>query len=688
MMKRFMLNIIFILLSLYSFCSCAVNHAPVYVKNGKKYGVVSGNFTDRWYDYYERALSYKNGGYFNEALSDLNRAIEIRRADQRWVNTYGMHFIDYFPHREKGIIYYLLGDYRLSEEELLISMHREPSAKAGHFINQSRIKRMVKEKRPVTPPALQLHYPQSTRDEFVKVSGLVKDGCYVSSISVSGEKMQMAASETTLPFYKQLFLSEGDNHIEIIARNLLGGEIQKRIHIMSDRSGPTIIIKEHIPEVTLSGYLTDRSALRSFQINGAERIHTLKNGFFNLQLISQPGPLLLTASDALGNTTQLALNPDQLRPKERADFPLFMAGACLVDASPFAGSMKRHPEIHIRIDGMGHESVVYKKSVSLKGEIRSTSPVGSIKLYLEGEPLSIALDGNEGHVVPSGAVISFNQSIPVNEGRNTLKISVETVSGNQGSVEMTIIRKIPEIWKPENRFAVRLTPLDDHTRKYERSLLHRLFGQAPVLTGSAGVLEDEKRSVFQEAMALDLLKRKRFQLLSSGINDLETGATQKDPARPALKEEHPPLPDGLLMGNSCVDPWGVEVTVRLVALASFEEIIAADHFSPRGEQEDVREIARDLSQSLHHSLPVIEGKVTAISSGKVLISCTNGKIREGWPVYVYKELDSTPDGPGPSLSNGGGDTAILGLFTMGPDQSVDLKKSNIHVEKGDRVIAR
>ncbi|KPA14671.1 hypothetical protein MHK_005122, partial [Candidatus Magnetomorum sp. HK-1] len=36
-------------------------------------------------------------------------AIRIRK-DERWhARTYGMHYVDYFPHRELGIAYFLLG---------------------------------------------------------------------------------------------------------------------------------------------------------------------------------------------------------------------------------------------------------------------------------------------------------------------------------------------------------------------------------------------------------------------------------------------------------------------------------------------------------------------------------------------------------------------------------------------------
>jgi hypothetical protein len=52
------------------------------------------------------------------ALKDLATAIGKRDKDQRNARTYGMHFVDYFPHRELGIAYYHKGDLVKAAKEL------------------------------------------------------------------------------------------------------------------------------------------------------------------------------------------------------------------------------------------------------------------------------------------------------------------------------------------------------------------------------------------------------------------------------------------------------------------------------------------------------------------------------------------------------------------------------------------
>ncbi len=80
-------------------------------RNGVAYGKTEGNFRHRWWNYYERGLSYAEGEFYMEAVVDLHKALTYRDKDQRAARTYGHHLIDYFPNRELGIIYYLSGKY-------------------------------------------------------------------------------------------------------------------------------------------------------------------------------------------------------------------------------------------------------------------------------------------------------------------------------------------------------------------------------------------------------------------------------------------------------------------------------------------------------------------------------------------------------------------------------------------------
>ena len=140
------------------FLGCASDSQRIYVKEGKQYGKVKGPFRHRWWNHYERGLSYADGEFYKEAEADLREALRQRDKDQRMARTYGMHFIDYFPHRELGIVYYQLGDLGPAKEELDLSLRQFPSAKARFYLDRVR-KALIEQKAlKISPPRLTLDF--------------------------------------------------------------------------------------------------------------------------------------------------------------------------------------------------------------------------------------------------------------------------------------------------------------------------------------------------------------------------------------------------------------------------------------------------------------------------------------------------------------------------------------------------
>jgi len=122
--------------------------APECVNDGKEYGVVDGNFREEWYSYQERGESYLEGECWEAALSDFERAIELRTAvdraadvsgcDQRRARTYGMHFEDWFGHRGKGIALYELDRIDEAIKSLETSLECTESSQAQFYLDKAR----------------------------------------------------------------------------------------------------------------------------------------------------------------------------------------------------------------------------------------------------------------------------------------------------------------------------------------------------------------------------------------------------------------------------------------------------------------------------------------------------------------------------------------------------------------------
>ncbi len=176
-------------------------------KDGEIYGKI-GRFRHRWWHYYKRALSYMEGGFWDEAEKDLKKAIHQRGEDQWDARTYGMHFIDYFPHRELGVVYYLKGEkdkLPLSLKELRTSLQQTPTAKTLYYLEplyqktldyKNELIRSGVDKECLTEMGLddvEKSYPkitiekgthQETREDIITVSGYVEDENYIKSVAI------------------------------------------------------------------------------------------------------------------------------------------------------------------------------------------------------------------------------------------------------------------------------------------------------------------------------------------------------------------------------------------------------------------------------------------------------------------------------------------------------------------------
>jgi len=128
-----MKKLICLVLALFFFASCggSLTHIKPIEKDGEIYG--SLNAKARWWHYYNSALSFAEGGFFKETEDYFLEALKIREKDQKRARTYGHHFIDYFPNRELGIIFYKTGDYKNAEKYLDISLEQCFSKKAEKY---------------------------------------------------------------------------------------------------------------------------------------------------------------------------------------------------------------------------------------------------------------------------------------------------------------------------------------------------------------------------------------------------------------------------------------------------------------------------------------------------------------------------------------------------------------------------
>ena len=87
-----------------------------------------------YWEYYTDGLSFSEAGKWEEAINTFQKAISMDTKDRSKTRTYGMHFIEYFPHRELGIVYFHLKQIEKAKEELEKSLSMEKSPKAQEYL--------------------------------------------------------------------------------------------------------------------------------------------------------------------------------------------------------------------------------------------------------------------------------------------------------------------------------------------------------------------------------------------------------------------------------------------------------------------------------------------------------------------------------------------------------------------------
>ncbi len=93
-------------------------------------------FADEWYRSYAKGIEAMKSNNWGAAADFFRDAIKTKGTDQGNVRTYGMHFIEYYPHRELGICLYNLGKFGEAKEHLEISQKQAASARAKEYLEK------------------------------------------------------------------------------------------------------------------------------------------------------------------------------------------------------------------------------------------------------------------------------------------------------------------------------------------------------------------------------------------------------------------------------------------------------------------------------------------------------------------------------------------------------------------------
>ncbi len=327
----------------------------------------------RWWNHYQRGTWLLAYGHYGAARSDFQTAINKRDRDTWDARTYGMHFINYFPHREAGIASYLEGEkeynvsikkqlFKQAMNQLKMSLDHSASSKAHFYLRRASARYWRISQEDYTPPIITYVNPAIDRwadppvlythsrtvllkvwvtdnsvgkSRFEAVSGIAEVRIDNRSLFVDSSR-----SDST----RELAVTLGPNQLEktvkATATDLAGNSsTPKVVRIIMDTRAPVATINAQTEDTRLAGTIpvqisaADDHGLKHVQVGRAPydrrecQGKTAWQGTFHVK--KDVRKLFVSVADRAGNitTTQISLTPTAQANRTLDPFPSTIGSA-------------------------------------------------------------------------------------------------------------------------------------------------------------------------------------------------------------------------------------------------------------------------------------------------------------------------------------------------------------------------
>lgn len=644
------LSLTCLLLGVIAQCSSTAK-APIYVKDGHMYGAIRGSFRDHWWNYYERGLSYAEGEYFKEATEDLTWALKQRDHDQRRARTYGMHFVDYFPRRELGVIYYLAGNLQEAKRQLEQSIADWPTAKASFYLDKTRKALLETIAGPgigssigsnAGGPNLTLDIEAEeiwTRDDPVLISGTTADDQFITSVLINDSPLFQEGSQKEIRFSEPLNLVEGAHAVEVKSTNLMNAMTTRRLMVHVDRQGPVIAIESSSldskdpGQTIITGFVNDISGINSLIINGKlKTVNKAKEVAFAEQVPSHITLVELSTQDSLGNTTSAKIPIQGLLSSRTA--PALIAAA--VSDADSAGLLASTVNIQsdgpptIETRGWDEPQTVYTDKIYLEGQAIDSDQIKS--LAVNSLPI----------LKRQGRAVFFSQLVALNPGKNQVVIEACDAKGHCAIKRIYIVRQIPPALRLQERLAVSVLPFD------------------PVGTTM------ESARAFRENLMNEMVYQNRFRLVERDRIDLilreqKLGASELVNQDSALRLGRLVAAHCIMLGSIVRTSRGTEIIARVVDTETSEFLAIEDVYDEVKNEEALDRLAKRLSIKIHREFPLVTGIIIKQENKQIFTDLGEKKIRRQKKLLLFRDR---PIGHPVSGKTIGSDYQIVGRATI------------------------
>jgi hypothetical protein len=556
-----------------------------------------------------RALLCIEQANFQQALSDFQTSLELRppskQYDRRMVRTYGMHYLDYFPDRETGFILYLQHQYEKAKKFLDRSIQSEPSAKAYYYLNQVKKKLKTSYSQPVlalTDPCIMTNNRCEIwqQESILFIRGTVHNTQLLAEIRIQEAPFWFDNGTNIINFSKRFVFEEGKHNIRIQAKNICGSVLEKQIILHVDQTGPAISIEKIAQTEMIDIKALDSSGQLTLIIN-QEQIVSVNQNVLNhsIKWPSEKSEMVVCVNDRCKNQTCATVTHSQLFQ------PPVMTGL-IAENKAMALSDANFSKTHLLTDPFKIDfdqqdpMTVFEPQITISGQILSIRPIVSVMINDTQLPIQ------------SGKHIYFSRNIRLSEGQNYIYVLAKTISGHCQRKTIQVFRKLAFVLKHENRYGLSMYPFNVNGQEPSRWESH-LFG-----------LSGHKSIDMAESFEMNFLKvfhkKQRFR-----INYRGQSVTGSQPYQ------------GSLLGDTYVSKFGLEISARIVDNQTSAVLDIKDVYRENKGKIDIQAMAKELSEKIHQSFPLIRGKIITKVENGYQFECMETLPKVPWPILVYKK---------------------------------------------------
>lgn len=600
----------------------------------------------KWWNYYIRGCCYAEAGNYDEAIRDFKKSVSLRSKDELSARCYGMHFCEYFAHRELGVAYYEQKMFDEAKRELETSISTADSARAKFYLNKCNEAILKMTKTDLKPPQIKItsHADgEIINTPITRLKGVIEgEGC-VNFVAVQEKRLCVELAEKHLDFSEDIQLHIGENIINLEARDLLGNSARQYLKLILDMRPPTLYFDDikmlrtdGKSIISIKGTVVDDYGVKDMFINNKEICFSSGREVDFEQDIDAPEghKILFKVVDMAGNVAEgeHALGEkSSLFPINMQDSPCFtnnpvrvaagklggsIAGMLLAsqDTEPPSVSSLPEREMDHGKDGQRllqpgtnkdvippmiltsiRSGTVYDENFVFSGDVHDNGSVA--RLFVNEHAVDIR----------PGKHVFFNHVLALREGENTIVVRAIDVYGNETQLPpIRINRKSFELFEVDARYAVVLLPIkvssgQDTPTESLYSMLLKAFD------------EDPRRFKFVE-----IEQTKVTELLK--------------------EQKRIDFAEGVLIGNVEEESKGINIMLRLVDAETNQVLANADVYDEDKSIKNLKWLTYCLSLKMRQHFPIVHGKIVQVSGNGFYIDAGSASgIKAGMKLLPFRE---------------------------------------------------